>query len=368
MRKKLILLLLLMLTIILTLVNMNKGGKFIKDPSQIQIVTTKSFKESKDIIANNFKKDTKAISGVSSKFQYVDAKEIKSCNKEGSATVISIENGYNIVAIENNNNYEYYKERGSANCELIGKIQDVNFTENVVEAYANDAIYTSFESNSDFEISGMVKVKDDKVTPIDTLDKHYTNPIAFSGGVLMIQNNKNVMAFDSEDKVIWQQNNANNSRQVLAINVVKDSLFLIVKNNNQYNIEGYNIEDQESITKAKPQITYNVSKYIGRVESEITTKRSDSYVSFTTNSNSLLVANDLSKIVVLEKYNTALGFNGYDFITKKDEGYYVFKIDNNTYESFGNIKALNFKFLGNTVIFEVLNNHGKSEYISFSKR
>ncbi|WP_423364544.1 hypothetical protein [Mycoplasma sp. P36-A1] len=366
MRKKLILLILLMLTIILTLLNMNKGGKFIKDAASIQLITTKGFTKSDTLIKDSFAKDSAQISSVLKKYEYVEASAIKACDKNGTATIVSQETGFNVVAIENSNSFEYYKEKSNG-CELIGKISDVKFTENIVEAYANDSIYTSFESNNNFEISGMVKVKDDEVTSIDTLDNRYTNPTAFSNGVLMIQNNKNVVAFDKDDKVIFQQNNSKSSRQILALNVIDNSLFLIIKDDNKVSIEGYNIEDKDSFISAKPAITYEITKYIGNVGSEITTKKSNSYASFTTNNNTIVVSKDLAKVIVLEKYNTTLGFNGSDIIVKKDENYYVFNLDNNTFEDFGKIKALNFKFSGNSIVFEVLNKDGKSEYIKFNK-
>ncbi|MDL2211481.1 hypothetical protein LJB88_01225, partial [Erysipelotrichaceae bacterium OttesenSCG-928-M19] len=314
------------------------------------------------------KDNNKVLSGIEAKYKFVEKKDIQFCDKEENTALISKEKKFNIVSYQEGNNYYYYKARKNE-CELIGEIENVNFTENIESTYANDSIYTSFESLSDFEISGMVRVSKDEIHPFDSLSVRYSNPVAFSEGVIMLENHRNVIAFDKNNKKIFTQNNETNGRNVLALNLVDRSLFMIVEINGKYLLEAYDINNQTRIKKINPNLEYDVTNYFKNFDyeiNEITTQHSNYYGSFTFNGKTLVISDDFSKLFVFNNADTALGLDESYIYLKKDELYYVVDLSAKTREHIGNIKALGFKNIGDSLYFTVLDNDGTEVYIQFT--
>ena len=367
MRKKLILLLLLMLTIALTLVNMNNNRRIVDDPERIQLFNMDNFEQVDNILKNNFREDTIVLADVTQKYEEVDGSQLRACDIDAIATLITRVNNYNVIVLEDEGKYEYFRQFNNNSCELIGSISDVNFTQNIDEAYANNSIYTSFVSNSDFSISGMVRIKDDTVIPFDTLDARYINPVAFNDGVLMILNKRDIVAFNNEDEIIFRQDNAGTNRQVISFSVVNNHLIAIVDIDDQYFLEAYALDNIENLEEGIPLVSFDITGNLGQVGSEISTIIGDNYTSFTTIDNTIIVSSDLSKVIVLNNFNTALGFSGNYFIGRQNEGYYIFDLDRLRVEVMGNVRVLNFRIIDRSIIYQVLNTDGQILYIKFSR-
>ncbi|MDF9867581.1 hypothetical protein OKW22_001156 [Bacilli bacterium PM5-3] len=370
MRKKLLFLGLLIIIAILILTNERKKIVFVKNESEIKLYTDKDIERVDNLIVDLYEDKTKApISGIEPKYATVKKENTLYCNKDNTY-VVSQEKGYNVISQEEGNNYSYYKEKYGS-CELIGKIENVNFTEKVSATYANNSIYTNFESLSDIEVSGMVRVTKDEIIPFDSLYTRYTNPIAFSNGVIMIKNNRSIVAFDKEDKEIFKQNNDSKDRRVIAINKIGKSFFMVVKVNKKYVLEGYDINNIENIEKSKPNLSYDVTDFFKKLSfetSELTTKQGQYFGGFTLDESTLIVSADFSKVFYLDNADTTLDINNGIAYLKKEELYYVVNLHNRKREHIGNIKALNFKLSGSDIFFTVLDNAGKEQYIKFSIR
>ena len=368
MRKKLILVILLFFTIILTLVNNSRRNVIVTNPERISIISDADFEENEDLILNRFQEGSQELEDIVLKYEFVDGSQLRACDIDATATLITRVNNYNVIVLEENGRYEYFRQFNNNTCELIGSIEDVNFTENIDEAYANNSIYTSFVSNSDFAISGMVRINNEEVTPFDTLDRHFINPVAFNDGVLMILNKRDIVAFDNNNELLFTQDNSANNRNVVSMSVVRNNIIAIVDIDDRYYIEAYNLDDIESIENAQSLVSLDITDYMGRVGSEVSTIIGDNYTSFTTMDNTIVVSRDLSKVIVLNNFNTALGFSGDTFIARRNEGYYWFDLNSQTSAALGNVKVLNFRIVDRSIIFEILAIDGTRDYIKFTRR
>ena len=368
MRKKLILLMLLIILALLFILNERKNIVFV-GAENVNVYTDEDITEVDNILLNLFNDGDLEIAGIEKKYQVVSREETQYCDKENTM-LISRERNYKVISNEEGNDYSFYKEN-NGRCELIGKIENVNFTEKIVSTYANGSIYTNFESLNDFEISGMVRVKKDEVVPFGSFQTRYTNPTAFPDGVLMIENNKNVVAFDNNDKATTKQNNDSNNRNVLAINLVDRSLFMLVKNGNQYTLEGYDVNDEESIKKIDPKLTYDVSEFLKSLDitsAEITTRSSSTYGSFTTAGSTIIISADFSDLFLLNNADTTLDITDDIAFLRNSEIFYVLDLQKRESEPLGSIRALSFKVDGSSVFFTALDDKSNEVYIKFRIR
>ena len=370
MRKKLVFLVILMIVAIFFVLNESKKQIFVDNAKDVSLYTDKDITRVETIIADASSEQTEVkIKGVISKFAVVEKKDTQYCEKEDT-TLISRQNGYNVISNESGHNFYYFKEV-NGNCEPIGQIENVNFTEKIVSTYANNSIYTNFESLNDLEVSGMVRVKKDEIIPFDSPYIRHSNPTAFANGVLMIENNSNVIAFDKDDKELFRQNNEMKSRNVLAINTVDKSLFMVVEYKKKYYLEAYELANETSIKTTKPKVAYNITDFFKNIKdqsAEITTKKSKSYASFTLDGSTIIVSDDFSKLFLLSNADTALDLVGSIAVLKKDELYYVVDLSKKEREHLGNLKALNFKMNGSNIFFTIIASNNKELHIRFDLR
>lgn len=342
---------------------------FVKDIKETKVFVDKDIKKVSNIIhdpVEKIKKDD-VISTLVPKYEKVKGKDADLCTKDGDSSIVSSKKNFNVVVVELGNSYEYFKEN-NGKCSSLGKIENVNFTDNIVETYANDSIYTNFDSLSNFELSGLIRVKKDGAVPYDTVSKRYSNPTAIEKGVLLIENNRSVIAFDKEDKQMYSQNNDSSNRNVLSINLVNNSLFMIVRINKHIMLEGYEISDEKSISKAKPKLSYDVTKLFNNFDSEIVTKSGPNFGSFTSGGSTLVVKSDFSNVFSLKSADTSLAIVEDMLYLKDEEEYYVIDLANKEFEKIGSAQALNFKAEDKEIYFTILNSKGKEVYIRYKTR
>ena len=370
MRKKLFFLVFLILIAVIFLNRERAKIIFVKDVNDIQVYTDKDIKPVDTIISNLYdeKNTNNKLAGIVKKYSMVSKNETQFCDKTSNTSLVSNENKYNVISYQQGHTYYYYRETLSG-CELIGKIENVNFTGNVMETYANNSVYASFESMDNYEINGMVRISNNEIHPFDNLSIRFSNPVAFSKGVLMIENQQSVVAFDDKNEELFRQNNADTGRRVLAINLVNNSFFMIVQKGNKYSLEAYNINNIADIKNKKPNLTYDISKYFKNYNlnnsSEIIIKHSRYYGSFTTSNLTLIVSANFSKFFVLTNADTALAIDNNMIYLKNDELYYVVDLNKRQRENFGNIKALSFKSYSSNLFFTVFDNTGQETHIKF---
>lgn len=370
MRKKLILIIILLIFIIIFVSMENNKVVFVKNIKEIKTYSDGDIKKSSEVIDNlsNNKQDNQL--GILNKYLIVGKEETQYCQKKDDTYLISNEKGFDVISYQNNSDFEYYKSTNSG-CELFAKVKDVNFTTSTSETYANDSIYTNFDSLNNFELSGLVRITKDKEIPYDTIYKRYSNAIAFDKGVLLIENNQDLVAFDKDDKELFRQRNTNNTRNIYAINRVSRSLILIVEKDGQIYLEGYEMANVDSIKKAKPKIIYNITKYYQNTKlssTDFTTKKSNYYATFTSNDFTLIVEHNFAKIYALNNADTVLEMSGSTLTMKDDEMYYVVDLSKNIKEDLGRIQALAFRGIGKELYFTVLDKDSKEVTIRFTIR
>lgn len=364
MRKKMILIIILLFITIVALFIEMKNEVFVKE-SKVNIIVDDQIQTSQDLLYNlNVNNYNDNIPGVNNKFIKVEKTDTHLCGLE-NATLISNEGKSNIIAVDRDNNFEYYKETNGV-CDLIGKVENVNFVTNSIDAFANNSIYTSFDSINDFEMSGLIRVTNDEIIPFDTIEKRFSNPRSFSNGVLLIENNRNIRAFDDKNKVIFSQVNENTNRQILAINAIDNSLFVIVQKNNEIFIEGYNLKKTSQLKNKKPSISINITDKIDFMNSDIYVKRNENFASFSSGNSVIIVAKDFSSLFLLNNADTVVGIDLSSAVIKDEELFYILDLNNKLREDIGKIKALSFKANRKDIFFSVLDSKNNEQYIKFT--
>ncbi|MDR1782509.1 MAG: hypothetical protein LBR40_05905 [Bacilli bacterium] len=367
MRNKLLVILLLLLLSILLIQNDLGNKVFVKNITKIVTVNDKGFKKSDLLIlgVNSFK--TGDVSGIVKKYSFSDAKNANYCGLTNSSKVYRSGND-DIILVQDGSNISYYKERDSK-CNEIFKRNDFELIFDTNTVYANNSIYTSIESNTDFTHTGMSRVSKDDLVTYDNLNDQYTNPIVDGDNVIMIQNLQSVVSFNKNNKMKVLQNNDENVRRVIAINNLGKGLFMIVKTNNTYVIEGYNINDKNSITKIKPIIKYDVSAYFKNYSlenSEINIYKNDSFVVFNNGSSTIFIKPDFSKIITYANSESLVSLIDDKAILVNNGIYFVLDLTNNLREDIGNLRAFSVMSSNNDVYFGIIDNKQKEVYLKFT--
>lgn len=362
-KKKILIIILLFITVVALFIDMN-NQVFVKE-SKVNIILDDQIEISSELIYDlSTQKASSAISNINPKFTNVEKADTFLCAQE-SATLISNEGSSNIVAVDRENTFEYYRETNGV-CDLIGKVENVNFVSNTIEAFANNSIYTSFDSINDFEMSGLVRITPTEIIPFDTVNKRFTNPRAFSRGVLLIENNTNIRAFDDKNEIMFSQVNENTNREIIAINAVDNSLFVIVKVNKKIFIEGYSLKKENQIKSANPSISIEISDKIDFDTSNIYVKNNERFASFSSYNSVIIVAKDFSSLFLLNNADTVLGIDLNSAIIKNDELFYILDLENKTKEEIGKIKATSLKVNRKDMFFSILDKNKKEHYIKFT--
>lgn len=368
MRKKLILILII-IALLVVIVNVIKNKNiFIQNKNQIEMLSEKNFKET-DSLLKTFspKEQTKNLPGIIPKYEVLDSKtNLQYCNKKSGTVLISQEEGYDIVSYGDNNDFSYYKVKGKS-CELIGSIKDIDFQVPSNEIYANDSIYGVFESLSDYNVHGLIRIDKEGITTLDTIDSRFTNPLNINGDVLTIENYRNIVIFNENNQIIAKQDNTSKNREILAVNKAGDSLLVLVKHDNKYYLEGYDSLELSSIEKGKPLLTYDLGdKFKVNDSTKFVTINDSDFAVFKTQNQTLIAQNDLSKIILLEKNYDIIDLFSKKALAKFDETYYILDFNTMQKEKIGNLKSVALKISKRNLYFVVLDDKNKEIYIKFT--
>ncbi|MDR3215280.1 MAG: hypothetical protein LBT75_03260 [Bacilli bacterium] len=366
MRNKLLVIFFLLLICVFLVQNDLSKRVFINDTKKISLLTNKDFNNTNFLIdgVSNFKSGN--LSGLNKKYSFIEKKDTLYCNKSNNAFLVnSIDN---IVLYQDAHNIEYYQSQNDK-CNLILKSDafDVDLTNDTI--YDNDSIYTYVESHTDFINTGISRINKEGIYTFDNLNDKYSNLIKHGNDVLMIKNMQSVVAFNDKNKVIFKQDNDNNARRVIALNSVGNSLFMIVKLNDHYVIEGYDINNTNAIRKMTPLIKYDISKYYKNYNIETSTIKNNhnkEYVSFTNDQNTLLIKNDFSKIIVLDNTENLLTFIDDKILIKHDQNYSLLSLGTMTKENIGIIRALGLKINDYQLYFSVIDEKNDEVYIKYT--
>lgn len=373
MRKRLLLLVLLVLLTILILQMSSTDKVFISDIKNIKVLSDKDIKDSKDILVSNTMKSSDKINNINDKYKNITKDALDYCQSD-KYTLVEKSNGFNLLLeydINNTNTIiKYYRERNDS-CELLVETKDAKFTDNVVDVYFDNSVVTSIESNQDFEIMGMTRVSKDGLFSYDNLANKYTNPVVSNKGLIMIENMRNLVVFDNNNKIVIKQDNDNNTRRVLAANVNNRSLILLVKNSKQYFLEAYDLDNKDNIQKIKPLLKYEITKNMQDydvVRDKIRITKNNSFLSFSYSSKSFIVANNFSKLYILEKAGFIMDYVSNNVIINQDELFYIVNLNSDTKENIGKIKIFNYKIVGNNINIGLFNDKDSQEFISYTLR
>lgn len=368
MRKKLILILII-IGLMVIIVNIVKNKNiFVKNTNQIEMLTEKDFKDTDTLLKNlSSQKTSDVLPGITPKYEVLDNKNLAQyCNKESGTVLISQEEGYDVISYGDNNDFSYYRIKGKS-CALIGTIKNVNFQVSSNEIYANDSIYGTYESLTDYNMRGLLRIDKDGVTPLDTIDKRYTNPLNVDGNVLAVENYQSVVVFNNDNKIIAKQNNDNNNREVLAVNKAGDSLIMLVKKNNKFYLEGYNSLDLDNLDTIKPLVTYELNNEFKIGDKiDFTIKNDKDFAVFITSDQVLVVQNDLSKVILLGKNYDVIDLIAGNAIAKIDENYYILNFTKMEKEKIGDLKSVSLRLMTRNLYFGVLDSKNKEIYIRFT--
>ena len=367
MRNKLLVLILLLLVIVLLLQN-NLGKKvFIKNSADIKLISAKDFKKEDNLIEGVSSFRTGDVSAVVKKYSFVEAANAYYCGKANSSKVFS-DGGNDIILVQDNSDVYYYKEKNNQ-CTEIFKRSDFELVFDTNTVYANNSVYTDIESNVDFEETGMSRITKDDIHTFDNLNDKYTNPLVNGNEVIMLQNEQSVVVFNEDNNVVFKQNNDNNARRVIALNALGDSLFMIVKTNNTYVIEGYNLKDKSSIEQMKPLLKYDISSYYKNYNlatGTINIDKDKNFVSFSNGVNTIFISEDFSKVIAYAQSENLLAFVNNRAIMFNDGNYFVLDLNNYKREDIGKLRAFSLKTEGNNVFFGVIDNKQKESYLKFT--
>ncbi|MEG0283835.1 MAG: hypothetical protein RR543_04495 [Erysipelotrichales bacterium] len=367
-RNRLIILALLFLLVFFFMSLNSENEVFVKDKSEIENIQQKQIKKSDNIIFEP-EKDGKRIElkALNSKYEVAKKSEINICSKKGYSSIVQADKDFNIVQVENGNTYSYYKEKNQ-NCSLIGKIKNARFTDNIVQTYANDSIYSSYESIDDFKLSGLVRIIQNNVKPVDASNIRYTNPTAYKDGVILIENHRDIQAYNTHDKIIFEQNNGPKNRSVSAINKVGDAFYVLVKEKKKMYLEAYNIKDTQSIVDIKPKLKVEVKDFVGSFQGEVSTTASNEYGSFSANGHSLIVSSTFAKLFYLDKADTVIGIDENIAYMKYSDKYFAVDLDTKEYESIGAVKIASFQIKEKNAFLRVNDDKGLEQYVKFKVR
>lgn len=368
MRTKIILVLILMILAV-TIITVSKSRvAFVNNNDEVNVYTNKDFKKSDNLLKNiqdvKIKDKIKDING---KYLIMpNNKDSQFCKMENTV-LVSVENNFNVVMVENKDNIDFYTSKGN-NCDLVAKMNINGDTkiDNVV--YANDSIYANLDSNNNLDLNGMMNLKGDKALSLDTVYKRYKNAVSFDEGVLMIENNKNIVALDEKNEPIFTQNNEKTKREILAINVVDNNLFVIEKNDGNVNLEGYNLNNIESIENADAKIVYPISSLVKNLDfknQRFSIMNSIEYASFTFGNETLIVNKKMSKLFVLDDIDSVVSFVGDVAIVRNMDNYIALNLKNNESEDIGKLRALSLKIIGSTLYFAILDSESKEVYLKY---
>lgn len=370
MRTKIILVLILMILAV-SIISISKSRiVFVKNTADINVYTDKDFKASDNILISiQDSKIKNKIKDINEKYLVMpNNKDSQFCNKENTI-LISENNGIGIVMSETTEKIEVFKSSKNK-CDLIADVDnsgDLLNIDNIV--YANDSIYAMFDSKGSLELNGMIRLQGDKTTNMDSVYNRYKNAVSFDEGVLMIENNKNIVAFDDENKKIFEQNNEKNNRNIIALNVIDNNLFVIEKNNEEIKLEGYDLNKEENIVKSKPDIVYPLTDYVKNINfnsNRFNITNNNQYASFTFGNNTIVTNKKMSKLYLLNNIDKVVGFISDVAIVRNMDMYSALNFNNFEQEEIGKVRALSLKLIGNTLYFALLNSENNEVYLKYA--
>lgn len=370
MRRKLIILLVILVLCLGILALDNSRKVFTTNIENTKTYNLTDFKESDGIVMNSMqdhKDATVNLKSLSQKYFKDETNDSLFCGGTKQGYIIDNYDNENIISVSGKDPYtfEYYKE-GALGCELVATIHDVEFTGNVVETYVNGSVYSSFNSLTDYNIIGLTRIKGKKVHPYSTASARYTSPVAYKDTVFMIENNDQLVAFDTNDKELFRQKTTKDDRAYYSLEVSKGSLFVLVKENNVLYLEGYDASQQDKIINGEYNLRKNVSKLLTDLDTELQVRKNDKYVSFTTSNDTLIVSSDFSTMYYLKGVNPLIYFSGDRIFYKKGDTYYAANLAKQEYERIGNVLPIDIVAKDDSLRFKVLDQNDK-EYRLYYK-
>lgn len=371
MRRKLITLLVILILCLGILALDNSRKVFVSNEKSIKMHQLKDFKESDGIVLNSMQDNKTAtntnLQALSPKFFKDETNDSLFCGGTKQGYLIDNYDNEKIVSTTGKDPYtfEYYKE-GPLGCDLVATIHDVEFTSNVVETYVKGSVYSSFSSLTDYNIIGLTRIKGKSVHPYSTASARYTSPVGYKDGVFMIENNDQLVAFDNNDKELFRQKIGKNDRTYYSLEVSKNSLFVLVKENNVLYLEGYDASQKDKIINTEYTMRQDVSKLLNNLDTELQVRKNDKYVSFTTSTDTLILTNDFANMYYLPGVNPLIYISGDRIFYKKGDIYYAGNLAKEEYEKIGNVLPIDIVAKDDTLRFKVLDENGE-EYRLYYK-
>lgn len=370
MRRKLIVLLVILVLCLGILALDNSRKVFTTTVEKTQTHELSEFKPSDDIIMDsmqNTKGPDPLLLGLSKKYFKDETNDSLFCGGTKQGYIIDNYNNETIISASGKDAYtfDYFRE-GVTGCELVATIHNVEFTNNIVETYVNGSIYSSFNSLTDYNIIGLTRIKGKKVVPYSTASARYTSPVGYKDNVFMIENNDQLVAFNGKDKELFRQKIGKNDRVYYSLEVSRNSLFVLVKENNVLYLEGYDASQEDKIINIEYTLRKDVSNLLTGLDTELQVHKNDKYVAFTTSEDTLIVTTDFSNMYHLKDVNPLIYINGDRIFYKKGDIYYAADLAKKEYESIGNVLPIDIVAKNNTLRFNVLDNN-EQEYKFYYK-
>lgn len=377
-RKLMLLITLLIIILILILVSSNtqkvvvieeKGSNtaVYSDQNIIKIDYLLDKPDKKDYVNNNFKADKFGIAN--DQYTLLNPNKGWFCNntKEGS---IIYDDGDKIVIVTTDiglKKYDYYLTTYKSNsCDLVASISDVDFTKNIIETYANNSIYSSFSSLVDPDVSGMLRIQQQAVYTMDKADKKYINPIPITDGVLFIENDRDLVAFNATNMETFRQNNEKTGKQIFAINKLNNNVFTIVKKDKKIYVEIYDLLDVNKIVKGEFTLQKDITDLFPTDVSEFNINIGTDYASISANNVSLIFNEDFSVVYELKNADDILDITNSLVLVKEDEELYIYSLELNVKQNLGPIHLFSSRIYEKGIYINLLDSNGNQYLIKYN--
>lgn len=379
-RRRKLMLLITLLVVILILVLINSSGQKVvvikpelsnttvyRDKDIININYLLDEPDKSSYVNNNFKADKFGITN--DKFALLDPKSNWFCGGTKEATIISEDND-NIVIVTADigvKKYDYYLTKYNSNdCSLIATISDVDFTKNIIETYANKSIYSSYTSVIDPDTSGMLRIQQDVVYVMDKADKKYINPIPITDGVLFIENNRDLVAFNANNIETFRQNNEKTGKEIYAINKLNNNVFAIVKKNKKIYVEIYDLLDVNKIVNGEFALEKDITDLFPTNVNEFNINIGTDYASISANNVSLIFNDDFSIIYELKNADDILDITNDLVLLKEDDNLYVYDLKYNTKQNLGSIQLFSTRVYERSIYINLLDANGNQYLVKYN--
>lgn len=321
----------------------NKQQTFVKNQNDDSIITFQDITITDSIILEPNERvniSDSIIKDINPKFNLVNKDDTLFCDNTIDGTVLMTTSSTAIINVEGEGgNYSYYRE-DKGKCNLIGEITKVRVhPDNFNEAYANESIYTFFTSDSDLSINGLVRILGTRVKPFNTNSTRYVNPSSFVAGVFLIENRREIVAFNELDVEMFRQVNDSATRIVHAVNSDDRTIFSLVEDEEKVYLEGYDLNKLDDFKKGVPVVSLDITDYMNLFDSEVSIKKNEKYLTFANENGVLVVSKDFGEVFFFKDARRVVAIEANNLYLRMDNQYIVVNLKTKKQESLGHILA-----------------------------